>query len=131
VNSYILISRSKKDVSGVLEIWRTEWLRHLEYGLSSDPLSQRRGTKKDVYLGCMRTFGSVEDILVMIEEGDQGEDLRTRVNAIRENLAGIQALRELWEDERLDELVESFTSKPDFEDSDSDGSNSIGSDPDE
>jgi hypothetical protein len=79
----------------------------------------------------MRNFGSVEDILAMIEEGDQGEDLRPTVNAIRENVAGMQALRELWEDERLDELIESFILEPDSEDSDSDGSNSIGSDPDE
>jgi hypothetical protein len=56
----------------------------------------------------MRSFGSVEDILAMIEEGDQGEDLRPRVNAIRENLVGIQALRELWVDKRLDESVERF-----------------------
>jgi hypothetical protein len=56
----------------------------------------------------MRTFGSVEDILAMIEEGDQGEDLQPRVNAIRGNLVGIQALRELWEDERPDKSVERF-----------------------
>jgi hypothetical protein len=56
----------------------------------------------------MRNFGSVEDILAMIEEGDQGKDLRPRVNAIRENLVGIQALRELWVDKRPNELVERF-----------------------
>jgi hypothetical protein len=78
-----------------------------------------------VYLGCMRNFGSVEDILTMIEGGDQGEDLRPRVDAIRENLAGMQALRELWEDRRLDTLVEGFINSSDFEDSDADGSNSI------
>jgi hypothetical protein len=59
----------------------------------------------------MRNFGSVEDILAMIEEGDQGEDLRTRVNAIRGNLVGMQALRGLWVDKRLDELVEDFTTR--------------------
>jgi hypothetical protein len=65
-----------------------------------------------VYLGCMRNFGSVEDILAMIEEGDQGEDLRPRVNAIRGNLVGMQVLRGLWVDKRLDELVESFITGP-------------------
>jgi hypothetical protein len=80
----------------------------LEYGLSWNPWSHLQDTKKDVYLGCMRNFGSVEDILAMIEEGDQGKDLRPRVNAIRENLVGIQALRELWVDKRLDKLVERF-----------------------
>jgi hypothetical protein len=68
-----------------------------------------------MYLGCMRNFGSVEDILAMIEEGDQGEDLRPRVNAIRENLVGMQALRELWVDKRLDELVEGFINRPDID----------------
>jgi hypothetical protein len=58
----------------------------------------------------MRSFGSVEDILAMIEEGDQGEDLRPRVNAIRGNLVGMQALRELWVDKRLNESVEGFMS---------------------
>jgi hypothetical protein len=60
----------------------------------------------------MMNFGSVEDILAMIEEGDQGKDLRPRFNAIRKNLVGMQALRELWEDKRLDELVERFITGP-------------------
>jgi hypothetical protein len=63
----------------------------------------------------MRNFGSVEDILATIEEGDQGKDLRPRVNAIRENLVGMQALRELWVDKRLDESVERFMTGSDSE----------------
>jgi hypothetical protein len=66
----------------------------------------------------MRNFGSVEDILAMIEEGDQGKHLQSRVNAIRGNLVGMQALRGLWVDKRLDELVERFMtgsySEPDW-----------------
>jgi hypothetical protein len=84
----------------------------LEYGLSWEPFSQRQNTKKDVYLGFMKNFGSVEDILAMIEEGDQGKDLRPRVNAIRENLVGMHALRELWVDKRLDKSVERFITEP-------------------
>jgi hypothetical protein len=104
----IYISRSKKDVSGVLEIWRTKWLEYLEYGSSQSSSDHYRIPRKDVYLGCIRNFGSVKDILAMIEEGDQGEDLRPRVNRIRRDLAGMQVLQELWKDEKLDSLVEGF-----------------------
>jgi hypothetical protein len=89
-----------------LEIWRTEWLEHLEYFLPQSSSDQYLRQKKELSLAWIRKFGSVEDILAMIEEGDQGEDLRPRVNAIRENLVGMQALRELWVDKRLDDLVE-------------------------
>jgi hypothetical protein len=100
-------------VSGVLEIWRTEWLEHLEYFLPQSSSDQYLRQEKEVYLECMRNFGSVEDILAMIEEGDQDEDLRPRVNAIRGNLVGMQALRELWVDKRLDESVKHFINRPD------------------
>jgi hypothetical protein len=62
----------------------------------------------------MRNFGSVEDILAMIEEGDQGENLRPRVNAIRGDLAGIQALQGLWGAEKMDKLVEWFLTSTKF-----------------
>jgi hypothetical protein len=87
-------------------------LEHLEYFLPQSSSDQYLRPGKEVYLECMMNFGSVEDILAMIEEGDQGKDLRPRVNAIRKNLVGMQALRELWEDKRLDELVERFITGP-------------------
>jgi hypothetical protein len=63
----------------------------------------------------MRNFGTVEDILAMIEEGDQGKDLQPRVNAIRGNLVEMQALLELWVDKRVDESVERFMAGSDSE----------------
>jgi hypothetical protein len=94
-----------------LETWRTEWLEHLEYGSSKSFMNPYRIPRKEIYLGCMRNFGSVDDILAMIEEGDQDKDLQPRINAIRGNRTRMQALREVWEDKRLDELVEGFIRK--------------------
>jgi hypothetical protein len=109
VNSYIFSSRSNEDVSGVLETWRTEWLEQLEYGLSWDPSSLYLYQDiNSVYPVCIKTFGSVDDILTMIEEGDQGKSLRPRVNAIRADVAGMQTLQELWEDKRQYKLVKDF-----------------------
>jgi hypothetical protein len=99
-----------KDISGVIEIWRTQWLEHLEYHLSR--YKPRHEQMLKVHLAWMRTFGSMEDILTMIGEGDLDESLRQRFEAIIGDIASILALRELWEDKRLDGLVEGFITGP-------------------
>jgi hypothetical protein len=76
--------------------------------------SLRQPKMREAYLACMRSFGSVENILTMIES-DQGEELRERVKAIREDLTGMWNLRKLWEDKRLDGLGERFITGSDPE----------------
>jgi hypothetical protein len=61
-----------------------------------------------VRVGCMKTFGSLEDILTMIEEGDQGMPLRTRVHAILQDADHMQTLRSLWEDEGLTTSMDNY-----------------------
>jgi hypothetical protein len=100
-----------------VEIWRIEWLQCLER--HKTPLTQsgdafysyseeEEKALSKVRVGCMRNFGSLEDILTMIEEGDQGIPLRTRVHAIRQDTNLMQTLRSLWEDKSLTTLMESY-----------------------
>jgi hypothetical protein len=97
-----------KDLSETAEIWRTEWLECLErHGRPFDRYYMEEEALK-VRVGCMKTFGSLEDILTMIEEGDQGTPLRTRVDAIRQDANLMQTLRSLWEDEGLTTFMNSY-----------------------
>jgi hypothetical protein len=105
-----------KDLSETVEIWRTEWLECLER--HKPPLTGSDGGSEDeeeeeedlnkVRVRCMRNFGALEDILTMIEEGNQGMPLRTRVHAIRQDVYLMQTLRSLWEDEGLTSLMDSY-----------------------
>jgi hypothetical protein len=91
-----------KDLSVTVEIWRTEWLWCLErHGRSFPWYDMSEEALNKVRVGCMKTFGSLEDTLTMIEEGDQGAPLRARVHAIREDANHMQTLISLWEDEDL------------------------------
>jgi hypothetical protein len=99
-----LISRSMKDIPDAMEIWRRKWLECLERANDMFPW----GTALKVRIGCMKNFGSLEDILMMIEEGDQGTPLRTRVDAIRQDANLMQTLRSLWEDEDLTMLMNNW-----------------------
>jgi hypothetical protein len=96
----------------IIEIWRTEWLRWLERypSPSSEDSQLEQGDQSvcKIYLGCMRTFGSVEEVLTMIEEGEQGRSLGARVNAIREDLNRMRALKNLWDDEGLNGLMDQY-----------------------
>jgi hypothetical protein len=108
-NLYSPISRSMKDVSDTVEIWRIEWLECLErHGRPFDRYEMDKGALNKVRVGCMRTFGSLEDILTMIEDGKQGMPLRTRVHAIRQDANLMQTLRSLWEDEGLTAFMDSY-----------------------
>jgi hypothetical protein len=42
-------------------------------------------------------WGTVEEVMEMIEEGDQGIALRARVKTVREDEMVMGVLRELWE----------------------------------
>jgi hypothetical protein len=112
----ILVSHSMRDLSRPVEIWRTQWLKYLEkYQPQSQDTHQdihRMGEFERLRLGCMRTHGSLKDVLAMIEEGDQGDHLRQRVTAIREDPSRMQILRELWDDEDLDRFLEEFIHWP-------------------
>jgi hypothetical protein len=99
---YSPMSRSMKDLWDNMEIWKTEWLQCLECRLFWD------GALNKVRVGCMKTFGSLEDILAMIVEGDQGIPLRTRVHVIRQDANHMQTLRSLWEDEGVTTLMDSW-----------------------
>jgi hypothetical protein len=106
---YLLISRSMKELSETVEIWRTEWLECLErHGKPSTQYYVNEEARNKVRVGCMKTFGSLKDILTMIEEGDQGTPLRTRVHAIRQNANLMQTLRSLWEEESLTTLMDNY-----------------------
>jgi hypothetical protein len=61
-----------------------------------------------VQIECMRSFGTLEDILGMIEEGDQGKPLRSRVHAIRNDSNCMRKLRQLWEDRELIKLMYNY-----------------------
>jgi hypothetical protein len=98
-----------KDVSETVEIWRTEWLECLERrGKAFNQYQMIEEALNKVRVGCMKTFGPLEDILTMIEEGDQGTPLRTRVDAIRQDANLMQTLRSLWEDEGLTTFMNSY-----------------------
>jgi hypothetical protein len=56
----------------------------------------------------MRTYGSLEDILTMIESGEQGKHLQERVQVIRDDVHWMQVLRKLWEDPELDQLMNQY-----------------------
>jgi hypothetical protein len=106
---YSPISRSIKDLSETMEIWRTEWLECLErHGRPFDRYYMDEEALNKVRVGCMRNFGSLEDILMTIEEGNQGTPLRTRVRAIRQDANLMQTLRSLWDDEGLTSLMDSY-----------------------
>jgi hypothetical protein len=98
-----------KDISETVEIWRTEWLECLERrGKPFNQYQMIEEALKKVRVGCIKTFGPLEDILTMIEEGDQGIPLRTRVHVIRQDANLMQTLRSLWEDEDLTTLMHRF-----------------------
>jgi hypothetical protein len=110
---YSPISRCMKNIPETVEIWRTEWLECLERYKTpltgfDDSFDEEEEALSKVRVGCMRNFGSLEDILMMIEEGDQGTPLRTRVHAIRQDADVMQTLRSLWEDRCLTTLMDSY-----------------------
>ncbi|CAG8514362.1 11060_t:CDS:10, partial [Acaulospora colombiana] len=89
-----------------LEFWRTEWwerLKQLRLELPEDSPHERQ---KEIAenIGCIMMHGTLEEILAMIEDGEQGEHLQSRVNAIRQDADHMQALRKLWEEQDLDLL---------------------------
>jgi hypothetical protein len=109
-------SRSKHDFLGRTEIWRYIWLSEIEsYSefahepivapslLSNGALMNRSEEKTELqgFLLCLRSYGSLEAILAMIEDGEQGEIFRNRINTIRENELLMKRLTELWEDKTL------------------------------
>jgi hypothetical protein len=69
-----------------------------------------------VLIGCMKTHGTLEDILNMIEDGDQGKHLQERVYAIRQNSYRMQALKELWTDEEPTHLMDEYLSESEIPD---------------
>ncbi|PVF98474.1 hypothetical protein CPB86DRAFT_784709 [Serendipita vermifera] len=96
---------SRSDFINIEYDCRKEWLKTLE--LSREAFS--RGAFWPHYMGSpsdtnnwkipialLKQFGSPENILSMIEEGDQGAPLRDRVRAIRENERFMQALKGKW-----------------------------------
>jgi hypothetical protein len=44
----------------------------------------------------LKSFGSLKKVLQMIEEGDQGEPLKARIRAIREDQGWMRILEEEW-----------------------------------
>jgi hypothetical protein len=54
------------------------------------------GGKWNVPIDLLKSFGSLEDVLAMIEEGDQGAPLRERVKAIREDEKTMKRLGKEW-----------------------------------
>jgi hypothetical protein len=61
-----------------------------------------------ISVGCMKNHGSLEEILNMIEDGEQGEQFRERVRNIRQDSGGMRLLRKLWKDKNLDHLVDKY-----------------------
>jgi hypothetical protein len=119
MNSRLLISHSIKDLSNVIEIWRVEWLEHLERWKSdlsgvSEYDQKVQGSDK-LQIGCMRSYGSLLDILSMIEGGEQGKALQGRVDAIRKDAARMQALTELWDDKALTDSIDKYICVRPFE----------------
>jgi hypothetical protein len=77
---------------------------------------QRIKSGRKAQIGCMRMHGPLEDILIMIEEGDQGKPLQARVQAIREDTIRMQTLTELWEGEDWHRLMEIYPMSLAYED---------------
>jgi hypothetical protein len=109
-------SRSKHDFLERTEDWRRIWLSKIEtYSefahepieapslMSNGELIDRSEEKRYLqnFLACIRSYGSLEAILAMIEDGEQGEMFRNRINTIRENELLMNRLGELWEDKTL------------------------------
>jgi hypothetical protein len=80
-----------------VEIWREEWLTGLERYKELFPSPLAMQDKEKISIENMKTHGSLEDILNMIEDGDQGEHLRERVNAIRQDSNLMGYIRDLWD----------------------------------
>jgi hypothetical protein len=106
-----------KDLSETVEIWRTEWLRCLER--CKTPFTgpgdnfyyyeeEEEEALSNLRVGCIKNFGSLEDVLTMIEEGDQGWPLQRRVHEIRQDANHMQTLRSLWKDQELTTLMDSY-----------------------
>jgi hypothetical protein len=95
-----------------VEIWREEWLENLEqYRTMTNGnlwLIQKAHDEQIALIGCMRAHGSLEDILTMIENGDQGKHLQERVRAIRQDSYRMQFLQDLWTDESLTHLMDDY-----------------------
>jgi hypothetical protein len=74
----------------VKEVWRTNWLKALE--LERRPLEMTL----DDDLRYIRVFGPLRSILAMIEEGDQGAPLQTRVTKLRNDRGIMKTLTDIW-----------------------------------
>jgi hypothetical protein len=91
-----------------VDIWKTKWLDMLEsyreayhkHGLLRTPMEIfTRNSLRSV--ACIKSYGSLDEILSKIEEGDQGHRLIQRLKHIREDKELMDALRQIWEDDSV------------------------------
>jgi hypothetical protein len=76
------------------EIWRKQWLKTLE--VYETHLFWPTRDDWNVSIDFIKSFGSLVDVLNMIEKGDQGIPLRKWVQAIRENEVRMKILGKEW-----------------------------------
>ncbi|CAG8728019.1 12764_t:CDS:2, partial [Acaulospora colombiana] len=110
IDYYHLISqiRSQPGFTGIVEIWRNDWLETLErYGEAYHKHNVTR-TPTEAFIrntlqsiGCIKSYGALEDVLGKIEEGAPGLPLKDRVKYIREDKELMNALRRIWIDDSV------------------------------
>lgn len=99
-SSLITQACSVKDLSGWSEVWRWYWLWDLK--------DQFPNYFHEINIGLIRSYGSLEHILTMIEDGDEGTALREEVRTLLSDEHRLRVLNQLWEDEELDSRVEEY-----------------------
>jgi hypothetical protein len=106
--SYISFSRSQSYFIDTVDIWKFNWLEILEryreayhkHGILRTPMEIfTRNSLRSV--ACIKTYGSLDEILMTIEEGDQSHLLIQRVKHIREDKELMDALRQIWKDDSV------------------------------
>jgi hypothetical protein len=91
------VTQSKHDFIERSEIWRRAWLSKIErysefaHGpigapslMSNGALMNRSEEKIELqkFLACLRLYGSLEAVVAVIEDGEQGEIFRNRINTL-------------------------------------------------
>jgi hypothetical protein len=92
------------------EIWRNKWLETFEEYQTEITAPKTKDGPRDILkeyglrelersIRCISTYGYLEEVLDMIEAGEQGTSFKSRVQKIREDIECVGNLEEVWWDQ--------------------------------